>query len=159
MLIDSVRLLLFPTVMALVVSSDLLTMTISNRLSLLLFFGFFGLALVTGMNLAALGDHVSAGLLVFAITFVMFGRGWIGVGEAKLAATTALWMGFDQLLTYFLWVSLLGGALTYLLIAFRLLPLPSFLAREQWVARLHQIDGRVPYGIALAAAALLVYPD
>jgi prepilin peptidase CpaA len=28
-----------------------------------------------------------------------------------------------------------------------------------WVQRLHQKDGGVPYGIALAAAALVVYPD
>jgi prepilin peptidase CpaA len=159
MLIDTVRLLLFPTVMAFAASSDLLTMTISNRLSILLFTGFFALALVTGMSAPMLSDHVGAGLLVFAVTFFMFARGWIGGGDAKLASATALWLGFDQLLTYFLWASLFGGVLTYLLIRFRFMPLPDCLAGEEWLARLHRMDAGVPYGIALAAAALIVYPD
>jgi prepilin peptidase CpaA len=38
-------------------------------------------------------------------------------------------------------------------------PLPALLARQEWVERLHRKDGAVPYGIALAAAALIVYPD
>ena len=38
-------------------------------------------------------------------------------------------------------------------------PLPALLAGQDWVERLHQKDAGVPYGIALAAAALAVYPD
>ena len=55
--------------------------------------------------------------------------------------------------------SLFGGALTLLLIQFRLLPLPAVLARQKWILRLHEKGGGVPYGIALAAAALVVYPE
>jgi prepilin peptidase CpaA len=85
--------------------------------------------------------------------------GWIGGGDAKLAAATALWFGFDHLLPYLFYASLLGGALTLLLLSFRTLPLPQYLAAQQWVQRLHDKKSGVPYGIALAAAALLVYPD
>jgi prepilin peptidase CpaA len=159
MLIDTVRLLLFPAAMAFAASSDLLTMTISNRVSLLLVGGFFTLALATGMGAATVAAHVGAALMVFAIVFVMFAQGWIGGGDAKLAAATALWLGFDQLLPYFVWASLFGGALTLLLIKFRFVPLPDFLAGQEWVRRLHRSDAGVPYGIALAAAALIVYPD
>ena len=35
----------------------------------------------------------------------------------------------------------------------------ALLAEQEWVKRLHRLDGGVPYGIALAAAALLIYPD
>jgi prepilin peptidase CpaA len=159
MLIDTVRLLLFPAAMAFAASSDLLTMTISNRVSLLLVGGFFGLALATEMSAAALGAHVGAASMVFAIVFVMFAQGWIGGGDAKLAAATALWLGFDQLLPFFIWASLFGGALTGLLIQFRFTPLPEFLAGQEWAERLHRVDAGVPYGIALAAAGLMVYPD
>ena len=82
-----------------------------------------------------------------------------GGGDAKLAAATALWLGFDHLLPYLVYASLFGGALTLLLIQFRLAPLPGWLARQEWVQRLHRKDGGVPYGIALAAAALAVYPE
>ena len=50
MLVDAVTLLLFPALMAFAASSDLLTMTISNRVSLALVGGFLLLALVTGMS-------------------------------------------------------------------------------------------------------------
>ena len=158
MLTDAIRLLLFPALMAFAASSDLLTMTISNRLSLALAGGFFLLTLVTGMSLAAIGMHLAAAALVLVVSFGFFSMGWIGGGDAKLAAATALWFGFDYLLDYLIYASLFGGVLTLLLIQFRRLPLPGLLARQTWIFRLHETGGGVPYGIALAAAALAVYP-
>ena len=55
--------------------------------------------------------------------------------------------------------SLLGGLLTLVLLQVRALPLPGLLSGQDWAERLHRKDTGVPYGIALAAAALLVYPD
>jgi prepilin peptidase CpaA len=159
MLTDALRLLLFPALMAFAASSDFLTMTISNRVSLILVGGYFALALATGAGLSDVVSHVAAGFLVLAATFAFFARGWIGGGDAKLAAATALWLGFDHLLAYLVYASLLGGALTFLLIQFRAIPLPAFLIGREWAERLHRQDAGIPYGIALAAAALLVYPD
>jgi prepilin peptidase CpaA len=159
MLTDAIRLILFPALMAFAASSDLFTMTISNRLSIALAAGFVLLALVTGMTLPALGMHLAAAALVLVVSFVFFTRGWIGGGDAKLAAATALWFGFDYLVDYMIYASLFGGALTLLLLQFRKLPLPGALARQEWIQRLHDQAGGVPYGIALAAAALCVYPQ
>jgi prepilin peptidase CpaA len=159
MVLDAVRLVLFPAVMAFAASSDLLTMTISNRVSLILAAGFLLLAGVTGMSLMDVLAHIGAGVVVLAVSFGMFLRGWIGGGDAKLAAATALWLGFDHLLPYLVYASLFGGALTLLLLQFRMLPLPRVLARQAWIERLHRKDSGVPYGIALAASALAVYPD
>ena len=88
----------------------------------------------------------------------MFTRGWIGGGDAKFAAATALWLGFDHLVVYLLYASIFGGVLTLAMIRFRLMPLPQALADQEWVRRLHRLDGGVPYGIALAAAALMAIP-
>jgi prepilin peptidase CpaA len=159
MVLDAFRLLLFPALMAFAASSDLFTMTISNRVSLILVGGFFFLAVMTGMSADAIGSHVGAALVVLAVAFVFFAQGWIGGGDAKLAAATVLWLGFDQLMSYFLYASLFGGVLTYLMIRLRLVPLPGFLAGREWAERLHRMDAGVPYGIALAAAALMVYPE
>ena len=158
MLTDVIRLLLFPALMAFAASSDLLTMTISNRLSMALAGGFFLLTLITGMSLYAFGMHVAAAAVVLVIAFVFFSQGWIGGGDAKLVAATVLWFGFDYLLDYLIYASLFGGALTLAIIQFRKLPLPAVLARQTWVLRLHETGAGVPYGIALAAAALAVYP-
>lgn len=159
MVANTLELVLFPAMMAFAASSDLLTMTISNRVSLILVAGFFVLALVIGMSGSTILWHVGAGFLVLAVAFGCFVMGWIGGGDAKLAAATALWFGFDHLLPYLLYASLFGGALTLLLLQFRMMPLPQFLAAQHWAQRLHRKDGGVPYGIALAAAALFIYPD
>jgi prepilin peptidase CpaA len=159
MVIDLLRLTLFPAVMAFAASSDLLTMTISNRVSLILVGGFLALALMGGMTTFEVLSHAGAGAAVLVVSFGFFTCGWIGGGDAKLAAATAMWLGFDYLLNYLVYASLLGGALTLLLIEFRLVPLPGLLAGQFWAQRLHRKDGEVPYGIALAGAALLVYPD
>lgn len=159
MVADAFRLMLFPALMAFAASSDLFTMTISNRVSLILAGGFVLLALVTGMSLTEMLSHLAAASVVLVVAFVFFTRGWIGGGDAKLAAATALWLGFDHLMTYLVYASLFGGALTLLLIQFRLMPLPAVLARQGWAQRLHDRNSGVPYGIALAAAALAVYPQ
>ena len=51
-----------------------------------------------------------------------------------------------------------GGGLTVAVLMLRWVSLPGFARRWTWLARLHNPDCGVPYGIALAAAALLVYP-
>ncbi len=157
MVVDAIRLLLFPALMAFAASSDLITMTISNRISLALIAGFLVLAVMTGMPLAEIGMHVGAAAAVLAVAFVFFARGWIGGGDAKLAAATAMWLGFDQLPNYVIVASLLGGILTIAILRFRMMPLPSALAGQEWAKRLHRMDTGIPYGIALAA--LMIYPD
>jgi prepilin peptidase CpaA len=159
MVADAIILMLFPAMMAFAASTDLLTMTISNRVSLILAGGFFALALICGMSVMEVLSQLGAAAIVLVVAFAFFTQGWIGGGDAKLAAATALWLGFDHLLPYLVYASLFGGALTLALLQFRLAPLPAMLARQDWVQRLHRMDGGVPYGIALAAAALAVYPD
>jgi prepilin peptidase CpaA len=159
MVATALGLMLFPAMMAYAASSDLLSMTISNRVSLILIGGFFVLALVIGMSGSTMLWHIGAGGMVLVITFACFAMGWIGGGDAKLAAATALWFGFDHLLPYLFYASVLGGALTLLLLSFRTVSLPQVLAGQQWLQRLHDQKSGVPYGIALAAAALLIYPD
>ena len=158
MIVEAASLLIFPALMAFAASSDLLTMTISNRITLALIAGFFAMALAAGMPVATILEHGAAALLVLVGGFLLFSRGWIGGGDAKLAAATALWFGWPHLLDYLLYASILGGALTLAVLQFRKFVLPSMLIRRQWIERLHRPEGGVPYGIALAAAALLIYP-
>jgi prepilin peptidase CpaA len=159
MVADAIRLALFPAMMAFAASSDFLTLTISNRVSLILVGGFVALAVIAGVSAADVLSHLAAGGVVLVAAFSLFARGIVGGGDAKLAAATALWLGFDHLLPYLLYASLLGGALSVGLLWFRMAPLPDWLARHDWAQRLHGKDAGVPYGIALAAAALAVYPQ
>jgi prepilin peptidase CpaA len=159
MILDLARLLLFPALMAFAAASDLFTMTISNRVSLLLAAGFLVLALASGMGLNDILLHIGAGAVVLAVAFGCFAMGWVGGGDAKVAAAAALWFGFGQLLNYLLYASLFGGALTLLLLQFRQWPLPYPLAGQAWLLKLHAKETGIPYGIALAIGALMVYPE
>ena len=159
MALDVARLLLFPALMAFVAASDLLTMTISNRVTLFLVAGFLVIAVLSGMGLYDMLSHAGAGLAVLLVAFSCFAMGWIGGGDAKVAAATALWFGFGHLLEYLIYASLFGGALTLFLLQFRQWPLAALLSRQDWLLRLHDQNSGIPYGIALALGALLVYPE
>lgn len=159
MLTEAIGLTLFPAMMAFAASSDLLTMTIANRVSLVLVGGFLILAVLCGLSGADIASHFGAAGAVLAVAFVCFAFGWIGGGDAKLAAATALWLGFGHLFDYLVYASILGGGLTLAIVQFRSLPMPHVLAGREWAERLHRHGGGVPYGIALAAAALVVYPQ
>jgi prepilin peptidase CpaA len=159
MVVDAARLLLFPAMMAFAASTDLFTMKIPNGVPLILVVGFLVFAALDGVPAAEIGNDLAAGFVVLAVCLVFFAFGWCGGGDAKLAAATALWFGWTYLFAYLLYTSLLGGVLTFLLLEFRKRSLPLALVNQPWVARLHEPNGGVPYGIALAAAALLVYPS
>jgi prepilin peptidase CpaA len=159
MLVETAILGLFPAAMIFAAASDLVTMTISNRLSIALFLAFFAVAALIGMPLLDMGRHLAASAIVLVFAFGFFARGWVGGGDAKLAAATALWLGFSHLMDYLLVASIIGGALTLLILQARKWPLPRFMARQPWIARLHAVETGIPYGIALAAAGLIVYPD
>jgi prepilin peptidase CpaA len=159
MILDLVRLLLFPALMAFAAASDLFTMTISNRVSLALAAGFLALALLSGMGFYDLLLHVGAGASVLAAAFTCFAMGWVGGGDAKVAAAAALWFGFGYILDYLLYASLFGGVLTLLLLQFRQWPLPYALACQPWLLKLHAKESGIPYGIALAIGALMIYPE
>jgi prepilin peptidase CpaA len=156
---QSIALIIFPVLMAYAASSDLLTMRIANWLVGALVVGYLGLALVAGFSLNEIGMNLAAGGLVLVFSFAFFVFGWIGGGDAKLVAGTALWLGFAQLLPYLVYAALLGGGLTLLILAMRRYPLPAGLARHKWIDRLHDNKSGVPYGVALAIAGLLVYSD
>lgn len=156
--INLLALFVFPALMAFVACSDLLTMRISNKLVLITGAAFFALAIPAGMDVVQIGWHIAAGALVLAVTFGFFAAGWIGGGDAKLAAAIALWFGFDILLPFLLYASVFGGALTLIILAGRNYMLPAPLMGVGWIERLHDQKTGIPYGIALAAAALVVYP-
>ena len=158
-IVHPMAMLIFPFAMALAASMDLFTMTIPNRLSLALTAGYFLLAIGTGLPLISIVSNLSCGFAVLALAFALFTAGFVGGGDAKLAAATALWLGWSQVLAYGLLVSLLGGAITIAFLAVRRVPLPAQLIRLTWVARLHDAKAGIPYGLALAIGGLMIYPN
>jgi len=150
--------IVLPGLLALAAGWDLASYTIPNRLPLALIAAFLAFFAVSGLPLAGLGWHLAAGALALAVGFGFFAARWIGGGDAKLFAATALWFGFADFASYTLMAALFGGALTLVILMTRRLPLPSMLVNQQWLLRLHDSRSGIPYGVALAAGALAVLP-
>jgi prepilin peptidase CpaA len=158
-MLSTLALFIFPVLMAYAASSDLLTMRIANWLVLLVTGLYLALAVIVHLSWTEIGWAAAAAGIVLVIAFAFFAFGWIGGGDAKLVAATTLWVGFGFMLQYLIYAALLGGGLTLLILAFRRYPLPDWLRKHAWIDRLHNPKSGVPYGITLAAAALLVYPE
>jgi len=158
-LLSAALLLLFPAGMAFAGSMDLLTMTIPNRLCLAIAVGFFIFAGVVHAPINLVLFNLSCGAAVLVVMFALFSLGWIGGGDAKLAAATALWLGWGSLLDYSLRTAIFGGVLSVVIILGRKTPLPDWMSKQVWIARLHDAKTGVPYGIAMAAAGIMIYPQ
>ncbi len=151
-------LLFFPAFMAYAAASDLLTMKIPNWLTGGLALAFPLVAFLIGLDAPTVLNHLAAGLILLIAGVAMFAPGWMGGGDAKLLAGVALWFGLSSTLVNFLLLAAVaGGALTLTLLALRSMPLPGFTLTWNWLQRLHNKKTGIPYGIALAGAAVAVY--
>ncbi len=157
-MLEVLILLVFPGAMIYAAISDLLTMKISNWVSIVLVLSFLVVAAWSGMDLETFLIHVAVGLSMLAICFAMFAFGWIGGGDAKFFSATALWFGWSNLFAFAFLASIFGGVITIALLSARWIRLPDWMQRIDWISRLHRADTGVPYGIALGIAGLILYP-
>ena len=151
--------IIFPAAMIYAGIMDLLTMKIRNFVVLIVAVSYLVFAPLAGFTLYEIGLSLAVAGAVFIVTFGFFAAGWIGGGDAKLAAVTALWFGWDHAMPYFIYATLAGGLLTLAIIGFRSMMLPASLYKYEWIVRLHQSKSGVPYGAAFALAALIVFPQ
>ncbi len=158
-MLNTALILFFPFFMAFAAASDLVSMTISNKVSMALIAGFLAFAVAIGMPLPAIGMHFAIFAVVLSAGIALFAIGAIGGGDAKLAASTALWLGWEFMMPYLLVAAFFGGILTLVILRIRSAPLPDRVANVDWIARLYRADQGIPYGIALGAAAIFVYPQ
>ncbi|QWW67994.1 prepilin peptidase [Rhizobium sp. WYJ-E13] len=150
---------ILPLCLAMAAFSDLFTMTIPNRISLILITSFAVIAPLSGMNWDAIGMNLAAAAIIFCACFALFALNVMGGGDAKLLSATALWFGFNQSLLFFVAnVGLIGGFLTLLILLVRSqsntilaigLPIPNSLLLAK----------KIPYGIAVAIGGFLTFPS
>ena len=155
------EILLFAALPALLLAAafwDLASYTIPNFLQVGLLVTFVIFAVIVGMAPGMVGLHLLAGILGLIVGFLLFALGFVGGGDAKLFACSALWFGLHDLADFALLSAVFGGILTLGLLSFRKIPLPSALGTQGWLMRLHDERGGIPYGAALAAGAFAVLP-
>jgi prepilin peptidase CpaA len=146
---------ILPLCLAFAAISDLVSMTIPNRVSAVILASFLVLAPFSGLAWPEIGMNLVAGLAVFGACFALFAFNVMGGGDAKLLTATAVWFGFNHsLLVFLVTVGYVGGAVTLAFLLLRSqaesvmamgIPLPSSLVNAK----------KIPYGIAIAIAGFL----
>jgi prepilin peptidase CpaA len=158
-MLEALIFVVFPFCMLFAAVSDMLSMTIANRVSLILIATFAVVAPLTGMDWATYGWHFAAAGLVLSVTFAMFAMGGMGGGDAKLLAATALWMGFSvELVAYLVYAAIIGGLLTIALVFYRGSNIATLTGTNLFLRNFANEKAGVPYGVALGISGLLVYP-
>ena len=135
-------------------ANDTLHMRIPNALILYLLGGFAVTVALSKPDWADLAASAAVGIAVFAGGMVLFARGWMGGGDVKLLAVSGLWLGPLATPALLLLTALAGGVLTLALIVLR--TLGTHRLADSRIAALRDPMARVPYGIAIATAAIAV---
>jgi prepilin peptidase CpaA len=84
---------------------------------------------------------VSASVIILATGFALFSQGFVGGGDAKLLTATALLVGYSDLLSFLLYMSICGAFIA----------LAAFITDRQQKAK----PLYIPYGVAIATAGSL----
>lgn len=159
-MVEAAIFVILPLCLAMAAFTDILTMKIPNRVSVVLAVSFFAVAPFSGMDLVTFGWSVAAAIAVFAGCFALFALNVMGGGDAKILSAAALWYGFNADLVAFLTLTgLFGGGLALLILVVRAnqnillvapIPIPMHFFKDR---------AGIPYGVAIGAAAFVTFPD
>jgi prepilin peptidase CpaA len=139
--------------------TDLLSMTIPNRIPLLLA-ALFIPAYFCGASEGFLHwkAHLAAVGLMFVVTFIMFALKIWGAGDSKLATALSLWIGLKGLVTFLSVMALSGLGLVAISLVIRKIKFkPGIFPEQSWIRRLQAGEKNLPYGIAIVAGGVAAF--
>jgi prepilin peptidase CpaA len=148
----------FPAIVIFAALRDTTTLTIPNWLTGLGLVAFIPAALIAHIGLADLGLCLATGVGCLLIGMGVFAAGWAGGGDAKLLAVCGLWLGWRPVGPFLMWTVLAGGAFSLFLIILRRFFGPLAARAPTWAFKILNPKGEVPYGVAIAAGALMAFP-
>ena len=156
--LHAIALTAFAVVMAAAAFEDFRRLIIPNLLPMMLCVlwpVYFAAAPSLAGGLAALGCAAA----VFLVGAVLFARGFLGGGDVKLLAAATLWAGPAGTPELLLLTGVLGGALAlFLLMPFgmQIAAAARGMLGQPPIATERGLAMPVPYGVAIAGAALIV---
>jgi prepilin peptidase CpaA len=152
-IVEQIVLILGIVLFVVAACGDVKTLQIPNKLVIAVAaLGLIRVVVIGDLSIALY--TVGASFLVFIAAFLLFWRGFVGGGDAKLIAATALLVGYHNLFGFLVLMSLCGVLVTLavLLTGFRgwrsQVDVES--PEPQPKARL-----RVPYGVAIAGGGIV----
>jgi prepilin peptidase CpaA len=139
---------------------DLVSFRIPNLLVMGVAALFIANVLWLGFPWKEAGLHILIGVAVFAVGAVLFRFHLVGGGDVKLFAATAMWSGPPLIVSHLFLTSLAALGLVMIMLAGRQLYAAATLGipalRRFSVPRVLQPGVGVPYGVAIAASAVIL---
>jgi prepilin peptidase CpaA len=132
-------------------AEDAVRLKISNLIVLLVLVAAVAATIIAGPQLA-LWKNLVVFLGLLAIGTPMFAAGKLGGGDVKLLAAVGLWFDFTGALWMILAVVLAGGLLALVVLILRAFGWSEEMRRRVVLLRPR---GGIPYGVAIAAGALI----
>ena len=144
-------LMLLMVLLALAALQDSIQLKISNIICAAVLLLGIGVVLITGFKL-----DLWQNFLVFVVTLtlgtMLFSAGKLGGGDVKLFASTVFWFDLQGALWLLLSVAIAGGILAVFIITIRMFGWSEAMQQRAVILRR---KGGIPYGVAIAAGALL----
>jgi prepilin peptidase CpaA len=161
-MLNDLSAIVLPSLMIAAAMTDVTTYKIPNWLTGGIALAFFPMALLTGMPMIDFAWHLAAGGILFAFGYLLFSLNIFGGGDSKLMAAAGLWFGVHQTLPFLTMTAVAGGVLA---VAFVFWGMMSWWFSDKHEEAKKNGDGlrkmkvKLPYGVAFAIGALLVWPD
>jgi prepilin peptidase CpaA len=130
---------------------DAVRLRISNITVGLVLLGAIVTAFVLGIE-PRMWQNLALLVAALVVGTPLFGRGILGGGDVKLLAATFAWFNLSAAPTVLMAVALSGGVLALLVIALRSF---NWSDKTRQRAVVLQRRGGIPYGVAIAAGALI----
>ena len=154
--IPAAGLICFTVLLVYAAVSDLLTMRIPNWLNGAIAYTWIAYALLLPLDYTEMGLRVVWALGVFSVAAWMFFRGWMGGGDVKMIPAVMLWIPSIHYYELLAVVSMYGGALAIGVLMLRAFAMPVFTVGWVWLERIHSMQKKIPYGIAIACGGLTI---
>jgi len=130
---------------------DMYRLRISNLFPVVIVLLFPAYAVAKGFE-ASIWQNGAVFLAVLALGILAFGVHWLGGGDVKLLAATALWFDIAGAAWLIGAIAVLGAVIALLFIFFRRLVPEPVLLRSGMVSL--KPKGPIPYGIAISGGAI-----
>lgn len=150
--------LLFPFLMLLAGTHDVLTARIPNVLVAVIALLFIPFAWLTQQPVWMIGTNLLTGFTLLVVGYPLFAFRLVGGGDAKLLAAAGLWLGFPCSILFVGFSVLAGGILAASIGLFYLINFEASIHSSKLEGLFRPLAPSVPYGFALAAGAIVATP-
>lgn len=139
--------------------SDIMRLEIPNSIPIILIVAYLFAAVVMELEYLTILQQLAIGAGALIVGLGLFAAGILGGGDVKLLAGCVPWLGLDQLPVFFLLMALAGGLLALATLLLRRFSFNAAWRRSRWFDQLSKGQQKIPYGLAIGCAGLVVTPN